>query len=261
MAKKNYYAVARGYKPGIYRMWHGFNGAKAQVIGFYGARFKGFVTRTEAEEWYAKHIGSPSPFSGGMKGESSTIKSLTQFKSELKKMGIPIEENQTTGHTKLRKVVIYTDGGCSNNPGPGGYGVVRVKGNNRKEYSGGFRKTTNNRMELMACIVGLRSLKSKRSVTLYSDSKYVVDGIEKGWAERWKAKGWMRTSIDKAENADLWSELLELCEKHEVTFKWVKGHAGNSENERCDKLAMKAMSKKGLPPDSNYEAGKTRVEL
>ena len=170
-------------------------------------------------------------------------------------------KSQTEDVSNVREVVIYTDGGCINNPGPGGYGVVCVSGNTRKEYSGGFRMTTNNRMELMACIVALQALRSRYPARIYSDSQYVVDGINKGWAERWKARDWMRNKMEKAENVDLWSALLELCEKHTVTFKWVKGHAGNQENERCDELAGKAMSRKGLPADRNYEEGKTKKSL
>jgi len=113
--------------------------------------------------------------------------------------------------------------------------------------------TTNNRMELMACIIGLKALKRILSVVIYSDSKYVVDGITKGWAERWKANGWMKNKREPAKNPDLWEQLLALCEKHEVEFEWVKGHAGNKENERCDQFAQKAAALKNLPPDKVYE--------
>lgn len=158
------------------------------------------------------------------------------------------------------KVIIYTDGGCKNNPGPGGYGVVLLYGKKRKELSAGYRETTNNRMEIMACIEGLKALKYPCSVTLYSDSQYVVNSIEKGWAKRWKSKGWMRNQIDPAENADLWVQLLDLCETHRVKFKWVRGHAGNKENERCDQLANQAaLSKKKLLPDTPYETNQTTV--
>ncbi|MCW5212898.1 ribonuclease HI, partial [Desulfobulbus sp. TB] len=139
--------------------------------------------------------------------------------------------------TTLKKVTIYTDGGCQGNPGPGGYGAVLLCGNHRKEISGGYKLTTNNRMELLACIAALEALKEQCNVTVYSDSKYVVESIEKGWAKRWKANGWKRNKKDKAENPDLWERLLDLGAKHKVKFEWVKGHAGNRENERCDKLA------------------------
>jgi ribonuclease HI len=155
--------------------------------------------------------------------------------------------------TKLRKVTIYTDGGCIGNPGPGGYGVVLLCDGHRKEMSGGFRLTTNNRMETLAAIVALESLKAKCEVTLYSDSKYLVDAIMQGWAERWQANGWYRNKKEKALNPDLWERLLELCKRHEVTFVWVKGHAGNRENERCDVLCKSAAYQSDLPVDLNYE--------
>jgi len=162
-------------------------------------------------------------------------------------------------NSKKVKVVIYTDGGCINNPGPGGYGVVLLYGKKRKELLGGYRNTTNNRMELMACIEGLKALKYPCSVKLYSDSQYVVNGIEKGWAKRWKKKGWMRNQLDPAENADLWAQLLDLCEKHDVEFKWVRGHAGNKENERCDQLAKQAATGKKKLSDTPYETGQTTM--
>ena len=138
-----------------------------------------------------------------------------------------------------KHVDIYTDGACLGNPGPGGYGAVLLDGGHRKELSGGFRLTTNNRMEIMAVIKGLEELQEPCSVSLYSDSQYVVNAISKGWAKRWKANGWKRNSKgEKALNPDLWDKMLDLCGKHEVTFKWVKGHSGNKENERCDSLAV-----------------------
>jgi ribonuclease HI len=152
----------------------------------------------------------------------------------------------------LKQITIYTDGACTGNPGPGGYGVVLLFNNHRKELSGGYKLTTNNRMEIMAAIVGLESLKETCAVTLYSDSKYVVDAIQKGWASRWKAKGWMRNKKDKALNPDLWEQLLKLCEQHDVEFRWVRGHAGNVENERCDQLAVMAAKQPNLPADEGY---------
>lgn len=154
----------------------------------------------------------------------------------------------------LKQVVIYTDGACLGNPGPGGYGVVMLYGANRKELSGGFRLTTNNRMELMAAIVALRALKTKCVVKLHSDSQYVVQAIQQGWAARWQAQNWMRNKKEKAINPDLWAQLLELCRQHEVEFIWVRGHAGNRENERCDQLAVAAAQQANLPADEGYEA-------
>lgn len=152
-----------------------------------------------------------------------------------------------------KEVKIYTDGACIGNPGPGGYGVVLLYGNRRKELSGGFQLTTNNRMEMMAAIVGLRALKCPCNITLYSDSKYVVDAIEKGWAKRWQDNDWKRNKKDKASNPDLWEQLLNLCDQHQIKFVWVKGHAGIPENERCDQLAVEASQQQNLPQDFGYE--------
>lgn len=153
----------------------------------------------------------------------------------------------------MKQVVLYTDGGCINNPGPGGYGVVLLYNSHRRELSGGFRKTTNNRMELYAAIAGLQTLKEPCNVTLYSDSQYLVNAIEKGWARRWRSNGWMRNRKEKAVNPDLWEELLELCKRHTVHFEWLRGHAGQSENERCDELASAAARSSDLDVDEGYE--------
>ena len=158
-----------------------------------------------------------------------------------------------------KKVTIYTDGACLGNPGPGGYGVVLLYGGRRKELFGGFRLTTNNRMEMMAVIVGLRALKERCVVTVYCDSQYVVNAIEKGWAARWRANGWKRGKKDKAVNPDLWAQLLDLCEKHEVKMVWVRGHSGVEENERCDELSVAAAHQKDLPADESYEASQLRA--
>jgi ribonuclease HI len=150
-------------------------------------------------------------------------------------------------------IEIYTDGACKGNPGPGGYGVVLVSGDRKKELYGGFRKTTNNRMELLACIEGLRSLRSPSSVVLTSDSKYVVNAMVKGWAKRWRSKGWMLSPSKPAKNPDLWTRLLDLCEEHRVSFEWVKGHSEHPENERCDELAVTASNSEDLPADLAFE--------
>ena len=154
--------------------------------------------------------------------------------------------------SEKKHVIIYTDGACLGNPGPGGFGVVLIYGDNRRELSGGFGSTTNNRMELMAAIKGLAALRESCRVTLHSDSRYVVDGIAKGWAERWRANGWKRNKKEKAINPDLWGQLLDLCNEHEVEFKWVQGHAGNPNNERCDELAVQAATGNDLPVDTGY---------
>ena len=143
----------------------------------------------------------------------------------------------------LKKVEIFTDGACSGNPGPGGYGVILRYNGIEKELSGGDGETTNNRMELTAAIKGLEALKERCNVTLYSDSKYLTDAINCGWAVKWRENGWMRTKREKALNVDLWERLLELMEEQDVTFVWVKGHAGHPENERCDRLAVEQTEK------------------
>ncbi len=135
-------------------------------------------------------------------------------------------------------MVIYTDGACSGNPGPGGWGAILEYQGHRKELSGGEKRTTNNRMELLGAIRALEALKEPCSVTLYSDSKYMIDALEKGWVKRWKANGWMRNKKDPALNPDLWERLLELCAYHRVRLHWVKGHAQNPYNNRCDELAV-----------------------
>jgi len=153
----------------------------------------------------------------------------------------------------MKHVTLYTDGGCINNPGPGGFGVVLLYNSYRKELSGGFRRTTNNRMEILAAITGLEALKEPCRVTLYSDSQYLVNAIEKGWARRWQANGWMRNKKEKAVNPDLWERLLELCKIHKVRFEWLRGHAGHDENERCDELATAAARASNLAIDEAYE--------
>jgi len=153
----------------------------------------------------------------------------------------------------VKKVSIYTDGACLGNPGPGGYGIILVYGKNRKELSGGYRLTTNNRMELMAAIQGLATLKEPCKVQLYSDSQYLVESMEKGWVQRWKANNWYRNKKEKAANQDLWQELLNLCQKHTISFVWIRGHDGHSENEQCDKLAFVAAHIPELPSDEGYE--------
>ena len=234
--KKKFYAVARGRKPGIYETWFGADGAHVQVDGFTGAVFKGFSTWQEAERFMEN---PPKPYSRAGSGHHQPSSGAAQ--------------NEKAIAADKDRVVMYTDGGALNNPGPGGYGVVIVDGNERREMSGGFRHTTNNRMELMACITGLKILEKPSAVTLYSDSKYVVDGITKGWAARWRKNGWMRTKTEPAINPDLWAELLSLCDRHDVAFVWVKGHAGNPGNERCDQLANQMSAQPNLPPDSVYE--------
>lgn len=147
------------------------------------------------------------------------------------------------------KVTAYTDGAASGNPGPGGYGVVLEAGKHRKELWGGFRRTTNNRMELLATIVALESLKTPGTeVTIVTDSKYVADSVEKGWVFGWEKKGFA-----KKKNPDLWKRFLAVYRQHKVRFQWVRGHNGHPQNELCDQLAVAAREQADLPADEVYE--------
>ena len=138
----------------------------------------------------------------------------------------------------MKTVILYTDGACSGNPGPGGWGAILEYRGTEKELSGGEAATTNNRMELTAVIKGLEALKEPCRVELYSDSKYVIDALEKGWAESWRKKGWVKSDKKPALNPDLWQRLLELTAQHTMVYHWVKGHADNPKNNRCDELAV-----------------------
>ena len=150
----------------------------------------------------------------------------------------------------MSEITIYTDGAAKGNPGNGGYGAVLISGKHQKELSQGYRKTTNNRMELLSVIVALEQIKKENAeVTVYSDSKYVVDAVEKKWVFTWEKKGYA-----KKKNVDLWKRFLVIYRKHNVKFQWVKGHAGNPMNERCDQLAVKAAESDNLLVDEGYEA-------
>lgn len=237
-SQKKYYAVIRGYQPGIYTAWYGPGGAEEQVRGYAGAIYKGFTTLREARQWFESPAARPRSASG--RSPAAVV--------------VPVAPGPSPG-----RIIIYTDGGCVGNPGSGGYGAVISDGETRSELAQGFRRTTNNRMELMACIAALAALKTPADVILHSDSRYVVNGISKGWARRWRANGWMRTKSEAAENADLWAKLLDLCDKRRVHFVWVHGHAGNRENERCDKLATAAAQGPDLKEDYAYVRGRTLV--
>ena len=149
-------------------------------------------------------------------------------------------------------VQIYTDGACSGNPGPGGFGVVMMYGDKRLELSQGYRNTTNNRMELLSVIVALESLKRPCRVTVYSDSQYVVNAVSKRWVYDWQRRGWTKADKKPALNADLWKRLLPLLETHQVEFRWVRGHNNNVENECCDRLAVAASQGGELQEDVGY---------
>jgi ribonuclease HI len=145
------------------------------------------------------------------------------------------------------EVIIYTDGAARGNPGPGGYGIVLKSGNHRKELSQGYKKTTNNRMELLGAIVALESLKKPCKVTLYTDSKYVADAVNKGWVFSWE-----KVNFKKKKNPDLWKRFLEIYRQHNINFQWVKGHNNNKENEICDRLAVNASKQINLSEDEGY---------
>jgi len=157
----------------------------------------------------------------------------------------------------MKQIIIYADGSCIRNPGPGGYGVVMSYRDHRRELSAGFRLTTNNRMEILGCIAGLLALKEPCEVAIYSDSQYVVNTMSKSWALNWKKNGWVRKEKNggriQVPNKDLWIQMLELCENHRVQFNWVRGHAGDETNERCDQLARTAAESAALGIDSGYE--------
>jgi ribonuclease HI len=238
--KKKFYAVAVGRAPGIYTRWFGEGGAEKLVRGYPGAVYKSFLTIEEARQFLKEN-----------KGKKRTVrKSAPKRPSSQRQSPSNASSTQAPGPDQ---VIIYTDGGALDNPGPGGYGVVIIDGERQQELSGGYRLTTNNRMELLACIVGLRALKKSRKVILYSDSSYVVNGITKGWAKGWKAKGWIKSNGEPALNPDLWEELLDQSARHRVEFRWVKGHAGIAGNERCDQLATQAASGANLAIDRVYE--------
>jgi len=228
MTKKKVYAIAAGHKPGIYENWPE---AEKQVKGFAGARFKGFTDRAEAERWLVD----------------------PQYRQATANKTRRPETDAAPPVPRDGEIHIYSDGGCRNNPGPGGYGAILIVDGSEQELSGGFRRTTNNRMELMGCIAALRALPLRdRPITVHSDSSYVVNGISKGWAKSWRQRGWIKSDKQPAINPDLWSELLDLIDGLDITFQWVRGHAGHPLNERCDQLAVAASKEKDPPEDTGY---------
>jgi ribonuclease HI len=303
MAKKNYYAVRKGRKTGIFKAWYGEDGAEVQVKGFAGAEYMGFPDRRGAEKWlngesparsrYGRQggslvfneasgtyeIDSDDDFTGQdgfpPQPESRAMQGWADLDSSPSRTGSPANAEPSTPSTHAPPgpnpgqrapgwqvshapgaVVIYTDGGCSRNPGPGGYGaVILFPDGQRIELSGGFSHTTNNRMELTACIKALEHILEGGTVEVYSDSRYVVNGMMKNWAKNWRSKGWMKNETEPALNPDLWEKLLNLCEKRTVEFKWLPGHEGITENERCDQLTHEARGRKDLPVDEGYKAG------
>ena len=153
----------------------------------------------------------------------------------------------------MQEVNLYTDGACSGNPGPGGYGTVMIFGEHRRELSAGFSRTTNNRMEVLAVIAGLEELKRSCKVDVCSDSKYLVDSMNGNWPLQWKARAWKKVGGGGVENIDLWEQMIVLADMHQLSFQWVKGHSGHAENEACDQLAVAASLQENLPPDVGYE--------
>jgi ribonuclease HI len=231
MTKKKYYAVAAGRVGGVYTDWAA---AEQQVKGFAGAKYKSFPSRKEAESWLENPVY-----------EKKEVRPHSRRETEV---GLQPRRDADT-------IVVYTDGGCINNPGPGGYGVVIEMAGKRRELCGGYRHTTNNRMEMMAAIVALRELQHYgKKIALVSDSSYLVNGITKGWVRKWRSRGWRKADGQQVLNIDLWRELLELLGQVEVQFTWVKGHAGNELNERCDQLAVAAARQPGMPADTVYES-------
>jgi ribonuclease HI len=153
------------------------------------------------------------------------------------------------------RVTIYTDGACSGNPGPGGYGVLLVTGAGERELARGYRRTTNNRMEILAAIAGLEALREPCEVALHSDSQYLVHAITKGWLANWRRNGWRKGDKSPVANVDLWRRLLPLLETHRIAWIWIRGHAGHDENERVDQLAVAALKNGDLAVDEGYERG------
>ena len=156
----------------------------------------------------------------------------------------------------MKHVIIHTDGSCLGNPGPGGWAAVLTHPDTgaRRELSGGFRRTTNNRMEIMAVIAALEALKEPCAVDLSTDSQYVRNAVEKGWLKSWRAKNWVKADKKPVLNVDLWRRLVPLLERHEVRLHWLRGHAGHAENERCDELARAEAGRPDLPPDAGFVA-------
>ena len=222
MAQTKFYAVRQGHKTGLFTQWFGSDGAQIQVKGFPGAEFKSFATRKEAEQYLS---WNPA-----------------------KKTAHP-QENESC-------IRVFTDGGAVGNPGPGGYGVVILMPNGKqRQFNGGFRWTTNNRMELMGGIMALEALNTDAPITLCSDSRYMVDAVNKGWVQAWRRRGWKKANGAPALNIDLWKRLLTQLEAKNVALTWVKGHAGDLWNERCDQLVHEAIAKGDLAIDAEYERG------
>ncbi|MDZ7314887.1 MAG: ribonuclease HI [candidate division KSB1 bacterium] len=224
-SKKIFYAVARGRRTGLFTSWGGENGAEEQVRGFPGAVFKGFARLEDALDYLHAHGVTAEGFA----------------------------DHRPRDRHADGAVHFYTDGASIGNPGRGGFAVIRIRNGDRSEWAQGFRLTTNNRMELLACISALESLSEPLPVVIHCDSRYVIDNLQQGRVRRWRENGWRTAAGKPVENADLWQRLLELTERFSPTFDWVKGHAGSPENERCDRLAQAAAAADDVAIDEGYE--------
>ncbi len=231
MAKQKFYAIAKGYQTGIFTSW---NEAKNLIDGYKGAIYKSFPTREEAEVW----LKNPKYGQGGKKPSTVSKKKIQDF-------------------SKTDGIVIFSDGGSINNPGPGGYGAIIIKNGKELELSQGYRLTTNNRMELRGVISALTEVRgTKEKIKVYTDSKYVVDAINKGWTKNWQRNGWLKADKTPVLNRDLWELLVDLNRELDVEFNWVKGHAGNHYNERCDRLAVSSARSGDHQVDHGFESNK-----
>ncbi len=238
---KSIYIVIKGHQPGVYTQWDGSDGANAQVEGFAGAVYRGFYNREEAANWLKSqpsHLLTP-PLQRWLKEQSNqnadTLKDRVQ--DILQKGGI----------------VIFIDGSSLGNPGRGGYGALIIDNQGQREISGGFRRTTNNRMELYACIAALESLRHPSAVLVITDSAYLYRATSEGWLNRWARSGWKGRDGKLVENIDLWQRLFRLCQTLPIEFYWIKGHNSTIENERCDRLATSAAQQPHLPEDTGYQ--------
>ena len=256
MAKSKIYVVAQGKTPGVYTGWGGVGQAQEQVQGYPGAVYKSFGSAREAKEWLETVPHRPAVMDALAKLPDSG-----RLSGGRKKSSGAAASGGHQADLEAGKIVIYTDGGCLGNPGPGGYAAVVLDDQERNELSGGYKRTTNNRMEVLACIKGLESTPSGAEVVLISDSKYTVDAMTKGWARKWRSKNWMRTPTEAAKNPDLWKRMLEVCEERKVMFRWVKGHAGTEENERCDELAVSASRGDDLAVDEGFSEEEKPLSL
>ena len=246
--KKQYYVVVKGHAPGLYKTWFGDDGAAKQVEAYPQALYKGFYTLEQATDWLREL--------GAEKLRTYAPNLLLYLENAPAEKDDPVQALLDQG-----KVVIYTDGSSLGNPGKGGYGAIVRYGEQSKELSAGYFETTNNRMELMACIVALKELKPNSDVVIFSDSKYIVDAIIKGTAARWRANRWLKSDRTRIANIDLWKDLLNLTDQHDVDFRWVKGHFTDANNERCDQLAKEAAKAKNLKHDLGYTSGEAQISM